>query len=108
MKPAAILVLISAALHVAGFVLGGFAPLFLLFPPVLYVALAAGLARGKLWVAWIALICMLGGAAGSIVELFNPSSVPVWVFQAILALDFAAALALFGAIWAGRRTEERV
>ena len=108
MKAAAILLLVSAALHVVGFILGGFAPLFLLFPPVLYAALAAGLARGKIWIAWIALICMLGGSAGSIVELFNPSSVPVWVFQAILAMDLAAALALFGAIWTGRRTEEQV
>ncbi|MEM8803606.1 MAG: hypothetical protein AAGF55_13825 [Pseudomonadota bacterium] len=106
MRTAAILLLISAALHVVGFVLGGFEPIFLLFPPVLYVVLAAGLSRGKIWVAWIALICMLGGSAGAIVELFNPSSVPTWVFQAILTADLAAALTLFGAIWTGRRTEE--
>ena len=106
MKLAAILLLISAALHVVGFVLGEYAMPFLLIPPVIYIVLAAGLSRGKIWVAWIALLCMIGGSAGTIVELFNPSAVPQWVFQGILATDLAAALVLFGAIWAGHRPKE--
>ena len=105
MRTAGVFLLISAALHVAGAVLSGFAPIgqFLLFPAVLYLALYAGLARGKLWVAWLAFICMLGGMAGTILELSGPGPVPGWVLWAILGTDFAAAITLFAAIWAGPR-----
>ncbi len=70
------------------------------------LALYAGLARGKLWVAWLAFICMLGGMAGTILELSGPGPVPGWVLWAILGTDFAAAITLFAAIWAGPRAEK--
>ncbi|WP_084864161.1 hypothetical protein [Salibaculum halophilum] len=105
MKTAGVFLLISSALHVAGAVLSGFAPVgqFLLFPAVLYLALYAGLARGMLWVAWLGFICMLGGMAGTILELAAPGPVPAWVLWGILGADLAAAVALFAAIWAGPR-----
>jgi len=104
MRNAGYMLLISAAFHVAGFVLGGFAMPFLLFPVLVYCLLFAGLARGMLWVAWIALICMIGGIAGTIVELFGPSLVPEWALWSILAADSAALVLLFAAIWTGPKT----
>jgi len=104
MRNAGYFLLISAALHVVGVVVSGFAPevLILLGPAVLYVLLFAGLARGMLWVAWIAFVCMLGGTAGTIVELVGSSVIEAWVLWGILGADVIAALLLFGAIWRGR------
>lgn len=108
MRAAAILLLISAALHVIGVILAGFAPgtLFLLLPAVIYLALCAGLAREKMWVAWIAFICMLGGLAGVLAELLGASPITEWVLWGILATDAIAASVLFGAIWQGRTQQE--
>jgi len=104
MRIAGFFLLLSAALHVVGTVLSGFAPegMFLLGPAVLYVLLALGLLRGMRWLNWITLVVMLVGSAGAISTYFAPGAVPPWVFLAILAADLAAALALFGAIWVGR------
>lgn len=106
MKFASLLLFVSAALHVAGYVLGGFTWMFLLLPPVIYVILIAGLSRGMMLSAWLAFFCMLIGAAGALAETFQPSAVPAWLFWSIFATDLTAAFALFGAIWSGRRYEE--
>jgi len=100
--------MLSAALHLVGTVLSGFSPvgLFLIGPAVLYLALAAGVSRGWLWTAWIALICMLGGMAGTVAELMAASTVPDWVLWGILGADLGAALVLFGGLWAGRAAQE--
>lgn len=100
MRSAGHFLLASALLHVAGSVLSGFSAvgMFLLFPAVLYTAFYFGLRRGLTWVAWIALVCMLGGMAGTIVELIRASSVPDWILWGILAADLAAATFLAGAI----------
>jgi len=103
MRQAGYFLLASAGLHVIGWVLSGFAfdSLFLLLPPVIYILLFAGLARGMMWVAWVAFLCMLGGAAGTIAELNSASAVPDWVLWGILGADLAAAVLLFAAIWMG-------
>lgn len=90
----------SALLHVIGCFLAEFSPtgLFLLFPAALYLAFFIGLRRGLIWVAWIALICMLGGMAGTGLELYKLSSVPDWVLWGIIAADFGAAVFLVRAI----------
>jgi hypothetical protein len=104
MKTAGLFLLVSAGLHVVGSVLSGFSAvgLFLLFPAVLYSAFWFGLRRGLTWVAWIALICMLGGMAGTGVELLKVSSVPNWILWGIIAADFAVAAFLAKAIFAKR------
>lgn len=108
MKIAGWFLLLSAALHVVGAALSGFAAvgLFLLFPAVLYLAFFAGLVRGMLWVAWLAFICMLGGMAGTILEFSGPGPVPGWILLGILGADLAAAVALFAVIWTGPKTGE--
>ncbi|SHH98481.1 hypothetical protein [Marivita hallyeonensis] len=93
--------LLSAVLHVIGSFLSGFTTvgLFLLFPAALYTAFFFGLRRGLDWVAWLALVCMLGGMAGTVLELTKASSVSGWILWGILAADFCAAVLLGRMIW---------
>ena len=93
--------LLSALLHVIGSVVSGFAGigLFLLFPAVLYTAFYIGLQRDMRWVAWLALICMIGGMAGTGWEIIRASPVPDWVLWGIVAADFVAAVLLVQLIW---------
>lgn len=108
MRQAGYCILISAALQGVALGFAGFAEetRHLLFPAVLYVLLYAGLARGKMWVAWLAFISLLGGSAGALSELLSASSVRDWVLWGILGADLLAAFLLFGAIWAGRAHED--
>ncbi|MEO9652063.1 MAG: hypothetical protein ABJ360_01165 [Roseobacter sp.] len=105
MKTAGLFLLVSAALHVAGSVLLGVSGvgLFLLFPAVLYAAFWFGLRRGLTWVAWIALICMVGGIAGTSVELLKASRVPDWILGGIIAADFVAAAFLARALFTNQK-----
>ena len=75
MRFAVIPLIISAALHVLGFVLVGFAyeSLFLIFPAMLYCLLSVFLLRGNNWVAWLTLLCMIGGIAGTSIEFMGPN-----------------------------------
>ena len=96
-----IFLLISAGLHVVGSALTGFAGvgLFLLFPAVLYTGFYFGLLRGIIWVAWVALICMLGGMAGTAYELVRASPIADWVLIGIIAADLGAAILLTRLLW---------
>lgn len=100
MKNAGNFLLASALLHVLGSMLSGFSTvgMFLLFPAALYCAFYFGLRHGLIWVACVALVCMLGGMAGTVVELVKVSSVPDWILWGILAADFAAATFLARAV----------
>ena len=108
MRSAANFVALSAGLHVLGVALAGFATetLFLLAVAVLYALLFAGLVREMMWVAWLAFVVMLVGAAAALSSLFDPSPVPVWVFWAILPANVVAAVWLFAVIWAGPGARE--
>ena len=92
--------MLSAALHVFGSVLSSFhgAGAFLLLPAALYTAFFFGLRQHVLWVIWLTLLCMLGGMAGTLLELSKASPVPVWVLWAILAADFFCAAYLVRAL----------
>ncbi|MGF1456931.1 MAG: hypothetical protein ACFB6R_16310 [Alphaproteobacteria bacterium] len=104
MVKAGYFLLLSSALHLVGFALTGFnaGNLFLVFPAALYVAFFFGLSRDLIWVAWLAFICMLGGMAGTVFELYRTSLVPDWVLWGILGADFTVAVLLAAALWAGR------
>ena len=93
--------LLSAALHVVGSVLTGFQGigLFLLFPAVLYTAFSVALHKGVRWVAWVALVCMIGGMAGTAWELIRASIIPDWVLWGIIAADLGAAVLLVRIVW---------
>jgi len=96
MKIAGGFLLVSAFFHILGSILSGFSTvgLFLLFPAALYSAFYFGLLRGLKWVAWLALVCMLGGIAGTVLELLKPSTIPDWILWAVVAADLGAAVFL--------------
>lgn len=105
---AELFLLLSAALHVVGAVLTEFAGvgLFLLFPAVLYTAFSLALWRGVTWVAGIALICMVGGIAGTVWEVMRPSVIPDWVLWGIIAADTGAASCLVRMVWPQLRAQK--
>lgn len=70
---------------------------------VVLASLAAGVARGILWVVWAAFIATLAGIASAVAGLAAPGLAPDWAFVALLACNSLAAALLFGAIWAGPR-----
>jgi len=108
MRYAIIPLIISAALHMAGFALTGFATesLFLLFPAGLYCLLSVFLSRGVTSVAWLTLACMIGGIAGTLMEFTGPLMAPASVLIGIILADTVAGGLLVRALWLGRETNE--
>ena len=108
MRLAVIPLIISAILHVLGFVLMGFAQesVFLIFPACLYCLLAALLMRGMTMIAWLTLACMVGGIAGTCIEFLGALMAPSLVLVGIIASDAAAAGLLVRGLWLGRRAHK--
>ena len=104
MRFAVIPLIISAALHVVGFAMMGsaYGSLFLIFPAVLYCLLSVFLLRGINWVAWLTLLCMIGGIAGTSIEFMGPLMAPSLVLTGIIASDAAAAGLLVRGLWLDR------
>ena len=104
MRFAVIPLIISAALHVLGFALMGFADesLFLIFPAMLYCLFSVFLLRGNSWVAGLTLVCMIGGIAGTIIEFMGPLMAPSLVLTGIIASDAAAGGLLVRGLWLDR------
>lgn len=105
MRFAVIPLIISAALHIVGFILVNFAweSLFLIFPAVLYCVFSVFLLRGNKWVAWLTLLCMIGGIAGTCIEFMGPLMAPSPVLLGIIVSDAAAAGLLALRLWRDRR-----
>lgn len=103
MAIAAYLVLLSAALHVAGAAAAGFGTgsLILLGPALLFLVLSAGLKRETVGSAWLSLVCLIASSAAALSHLQTASTVPDLVFWAILTVNAAAGLTLFVVIWRG-------
>ena len=104
MRLAVIPLIISAALHLLGLALAGFAyeSVFLVFPAMLYCLLSVFLLRGNKWVAWLTLVCMIGGIAGTIIELMGPLMAPSLVLIGIIASDATTAGLLDRGLWLDR------
>lgn len=98
---AAFFVLISAVLHLLAFTVGGVGtvPLLLIPVGVLYLLIAAGLNRGKRWLAWIAFFVMGIGGSVALALSFGAGPVPGWWYLGITAADWCAALLLFAGLW---------
>lgn len=98
---AAVFVLISAALHFFSFTVGGLSTQALVLIPfgVIYLLIAAGLNRGKRWLAWLSFFVMGIGGSIALGLSFGSGPVPGWWYLAISCADFAAALWLFVALW---------
>ena len=108
MRLAVIPLIISAILHALGFVLVGFAQesVFLVFPAGLYCILATLLLRGVTAVAWLTLVCMIGGIAGTCIEFMGPLMAPSLVLMGIIASDAVTAGLLARGLWLGREPEK--
>mgnify|MGYP001427841694 CR=1 FL=1 len=108
MRFAVIPLIVSAALHVVGFILVNFAEtsLFLIFPAVLYCVLSIFLLRGATWAAWLTLLCMIGGIAGTCIEFMGPLIAPLPVLVGIIASDAAVAGLLVRALWLDRKPRD--
>ena len=108
MRYAILPLIISAILHVLGFTLTGFASesLFLLFPAVLYSLLSVGLLRDMTWVAWVTLVCMIGGIVGTFVEFAGPLMAPASVLIGIILTDSLTAGLLVRGLWHSRKRHE--
>ena len=108
MRFAVIPLIVSAALHVVGFIVVNFAEtsLFLIFPAVLYCVLSIFLLRGATWAAWLTLLCMIGGIAGTCIEFMGPLIAPLPVLVGIIASDAAVAGLLVRALWLDRKPRD--
>ena len=108
MRFAVIPLIISAALHIVGFILVNFAweSLFLIFPAILYSVLSVFLFKGKKWAAWLTLLCMVGGIAGTCIELMGPLIAALPVLVGSIASDAAVAGLLVRALWRDRKTRD--
>ena len=108
MRLAVIPLIISAILHVLGFGLMEFAQesVFLLFPAGLYCIFATLLLQGVTAVAWLTLVCMIGGIAGTCIEFMGPLMAPSLVLMGIIASDAVTAGLLARGLWLGREGEK--
>ena len=108
MRLAVIPLIISAILHVLGFVLMGFAQesVFLVFPACFYCLLGAFLMRGVTVIAWLTLVCMIGGITGTCIEFMGPLMAPSLVLIGIIASDAAAAGLLVRGLWLSREAQK--
>ncbi|MEL6238342.1 MAG: hypothetical protein AAFQ90_07080 [Pseudomonadota bacterium] len=108
MRYAIIPLIVSAVLHVLGFVLVDFAQdsLFLLFPAGLYCLLSVFLLRGVTWAIWLTLVCMIGGAAGTLLEFTGPLMAPAPVLIGIILADTLTAILLARGLWLDRKSHE--
>ena len=108
MRLAVIPLIISAILHVLGFGLMEFAQesVFLLFPAGLYCIFATLLLQGVTAVAWLTLVCMIGGIAGTCIEFMGPLMAPSLVLMGIIASDAVTAGLLARGLWLGREAEK--
>ena len=108
MRFAVIPLIISAGLHVLGFILVDFAyeSLFLIFPAVVYCVLSVFLLRGSKRATWFALLCMVGGIAGTFIEFMGPLIAPSPVLVGIIASDAAVAGLLVRVLWLDHKAHE--
>ena len=108
MRLAILPLLASAALHVVGFVLTGFASssLFLLFPALLYSLLSIGLWKGITWVAWVTLACMVGGITGTVIEFTGPLMAPASILIGVILADLVTAGLLIRGLWHSGRAHK--
>ena len=100
-RSGAMLLLLSAALHILAFTVGGLTPDALILIPIgiLYIAVAAGLARGWRWLAWISFFGLFVGSIGALSNVWGSGPVPGWWYATISAVDGFGVVAFFLALW---------
>ena len=100
---AAMLLMLSAALHLLGAAISGFVDEGKILLPVvvLYSVLAALLWQQRRAVAYVVFVFMLIGGLGSWIASGGVNAVPTFIYLAITCADFACAALLFVLLWRG-------
>ncbi len=98
---AAVLMFISALLHVAAPVLTGFATenLSMLIFAVIYGVLGWLILKNKRWAVWLGFFLMLFGGIAGMAAYLGASSLPEWLNLSIWIASWAAAVCLFVVLW---------
>ena len=107
LKNAALLILVSAILHlITPLLAGGLTPdaVFMMQGGALYLLFAFGLYRNWRWVPYFAFIMMLAGTLISFGFSFDGTTIPAWLYGVNAAFSFLAAIALFVSLWRPRQT----
>ncbi len=97
----AIFVMLSAALHLLAFLVGGVNPLTLALTGIglVYVMIMAGLAAGRRGIAWLAFLVMGFGGSFALAQLWTVNAMPNWWWMLNVAADWLAAAGLFMPLW---------
>jgi len=97
----ALFVLISALLHLAAPIVGGFGGMgaTLAIIGLIYLGFSYGLARGHRWLAYIVFVVFFIGLSASLGSLTGNGSIPGWIFAGISLANIMALIALFAALW---------
>ena len=100
------LTLLGTLGHAAAFVFAGMSAmgLYLLVYIILSAAVVAGFTRGFRSAAWVGFFLIAAGGIVALANVWSAGSVPPLLWQVIAALNLAAALALFGCLWAAPKT----
>lgn len=96
--------LLSGALHVFAFLVGGFSAEATRLIPIgiVYGLIAIGLFQGWRWLAYVAFLIALIGSIAALFSGMGMGTIPTWWWMAILLADVLAALGLFAALWRDR------
>jgi len=62
--------------------------------------------RGVTVIAWLTLVCMIGGIAGTSIEFMGPLMAPSLVLIGIIASDAVAAGLLARGLWLSREAQK--
>jgi len=102
MKLAGELTILTGAMHLVGFVAGGFSWGWIgLFPAgLVFIALGALVTRGYRLAGWLAWLGLGLGVSFLLVGLFT-APLPVWAWWLMLLSQGAALLVLLVALWRG-------
>ena len=76
------------------------------FPSMPLCLLAVFLIRSVTVIAWLTLVCMIGGIAGTCIEFMGPLMAPSLVLIGIIASDAVAAGLLARGLWLGREVQK--
>ncbi|MEM7268201.1 MAG: hypothetical protein AAF401_02995 [Pseudomonadota bacterium] len=98
---AGIFALISAALHIFAFVLGGFTEMAVLMIPVgiVWGLLGLGLIRGYRLIACVGFVISLAGVVAAFGAYIDPEGLPALWGLLVLIADLGVAVPLFLHIW---------
>lgn len=98
---AALFLTISALLHLAAPIIGGFSgqgPMLAVIG-LIYLGFVVGLAMGMRWLAYIVFLAVFIGLSGAVGNLNGSGAIPGWLFMGITLANVLTLAALFVGLW---------